>query len=64
MFGLIGDLTKAAVGVVIETPVAIIADTATLCGALTEKDEPYTVTDLKGVAKKHCQCDQARLTED
>lgn len=42
MFGMIGSLTKAVVGVVIETPVAVVADVVTLGGTLTDKDEPYT----------------------
>lgn len=37
MFGIIGDLTKAVVGVVVETPIAIAADVVTMGGALTEK---------------------------
>lgn len=49
MFGILGDLTKAVVGVVVETPIAIAADVATLGGALTDKREPYTATALKGV---------------
>jgi hypothetical protein len=49
MFGLIEGLTKAVVGVVVETPCAIVADIATLGGSLTDKDEPYTATALKGV---------------
>lgn len=49
MFGILGDLTKAVVGVVIETPIAIAADVVTIGGALTDKDEPYTATALKGV---------------
>jgi hypothetical protein len=51
MFGILGDLTKAVVGVVIETPIAIAADVITMCGACTDKDEPYTATALKGVMK-------------
>ena len=51
MFGLFADLTKAVVGVVIETPIAIAADVLTLGGSITEKDEPYTATALKGVMK-------------
>lgn len=51
MFGILGDLTKAVVGVVIETPLAIAADVATLGGALTEKREPYTASALKDVMK-------------
>lgn len=51
MFGILGDLTKAVVGVVVKTPIAIAADALTLGGSLTEKDEPYTATALKGVMK-------------
>ena len=51
MFGVIEGLAKAVVGVVIETPIALVADTLTLGGAITEKDEPYTATALKGVMK-------------
>jgi len=49
MFGLLGSLTKAVVGVVIETPIAIAADVITLGGAINDKREPYTVTALKNV---------------
>lgn len=51
MFGFIGDLAKATVGVVIETPLAIAADVVTMGGALTDKDEPYTCTALKKIVK-------------
>ncbi len=51
MFGLLGDLTKAIVGVVVETPIAIAADVLTLGGLITDKDELYTATALKGVMK-------------
>jgi len=51
MFGILGSLTKAVVGVVIETPIALATDALTLGGAITEKDEPYTVTALKKVAE-------------
>lgn len=51
MFGILGDLTKAAIGVVIETPIAIAADIATLGGVLTDKDETYTGKAIKGVMK-------------
>lgn len=44
MFGILTSLTKAAVGVVIETPVAIAADVVTLGGSVSDKKEPYTVT--------------------
>ena len=49
MIGLLESLTKAAVGVVIETPIAIVADAVTLGGTLTDKDEPYTATSVKKV---------------
>lgn len=51
MFGILGDLTKAVVGVVVETPLAVAADVLTLGGAITDKDEPYTATALKVVMK-------------
>ena len=49
MFGLLGSLTKAAVGVVIETPIAVVADAVTLRGVLTDKDETYTTTAVRKV---------------
>ena len=49
MFGMLGDLAKAAVGIVIETPVAVVADVVTLGGSLTDKDQPYTATALEKV---------------
>ena len=49
MFKLFGDLTKAVVGVVVETPIAVVADVVTMGGVLSDKDEPYTATALKGV---------------
>ena len=54
MFGLLRDLTKAVVGVVVETPIAIAADVVTMGGALTDKDQPYTATALK-VAMKNLE---------
>ncbi|CAB4187617.1 hypothetical protein UFOVP1155_44 [uncultured Caudovirales phage] len=51
MFGILRDLTKAVVGVVIETPIAVAADMLTLCGSITDKNEPYTATALKDVMK-------------
>ena len=48
---MFGSLLKAVVGVVIETPLAIATDIITMGGAITEKDEPYTVTALKKVVK-------------
>ncbi len=49
MFDIFKDLTKAAIGVVVETPVAIAADVVTLFGALTDKKEPYTASAIKRV---------------
>lgn len=51
MFGIIEGLTKAVVGIVVETPVAIIADTLTLGGTLNDRQEPYTATALSGVVE-------------
>jgi hypothetical protein len=51
MFGMLESLTKAVVGAVVETPIAAAADFLTLGGALTDRDEPYTATALKKVAK-------------
>lgn len=51
MFGILGDLAKAAVGVVVETPIAVVADVVTLGGALTDKEQPYTATALQKVMK-------------
>lgn len=51
MFGMIGKLAKATVGVVVETPVAVVADVVTLGGALNDRKEPYTATALSKVVK-------------
>ena len=55
MFGIFGDLAKAVVGVVVETPIAIVADVVTLGGTLTDKNqcggETYTETALRNVMK-------------
>jgi len=48
---MFGKLLKAAVGVVVETPVAVIADVVTMGGVLTDKREPYTATALKKVVE-------------
>lgn len=42
MFSMLSNLTKAVVGVVVETPIAVVADVVTLGGSLTDKDKPYT----------------------
>lgn len=51
MFGMLTSLTKAVVGVVVETPVALVADAITLGGALTDKAEPYTATAVRKVVE-------------
>lgn len=48
---MFGDLLKAVVGVVVETPVAIVADVVTMGGVLTDKDQPYTATAVEKVVK-------------
>jgi hypothetical protein len=49
MFGMMKSLGKAAVGLVVETPIAVIADVVTMGGVFTDKDEPYTKTALEKV---------------
>ena len=50
MFGIIGDLAKATVGLVVETPIALVKDAVTLGGSIT--DEPSaTVQALEKVSK-------------
>jgi hypothetical protein len=51
MFGILSNLTKAVVGVVVETPLAVAADVVTLGGVLTDKKETYTETAVKNVYK-------------
>jgi hypothetical protein len=51
MFGALKNLTKATVGVLIETPVAVVADVVTLGGALTDTKQPYTAEALSKVVK-------------
>lgn len=41
-------LTKMALDV-IETPIAIVKDVATLGGALTDQDKPYTAQKLEDI---------------
>lgn len=47
---MFGSLLKAAVGVVL-TPVAVVADVATLGGTLTDRKESYTGQVLDAVEK-------------
>lgn len=51
MIKMLSGLTKAAVGVVVETPLSIVADFVTLGGSITDRDEPYTATAVKKVVK-------------
>jgi hypothetical protein len=49
MFGILESLTKATIGLVVETPIAIAADVLTLGGACNDRHEPYTATAIKRV---------------
>lgn len=49
MFGIVGNLAKAAVGAIVETPVAVVADVVTLGGSLNDTKQSYTVTALEKV---------------
>ncbi len=51
MFGFIGNMAKAAVGVVVQTPLALVADVVTLGGTLTDKKESYTGAAVSNVYK-------------
>ena len=51
MFGILGSLTKAVIGVVVETPVAVVSDFVTLGGSLNDKKEPYTATAVKRIVQ-------------
>jgi len=42
-------LFKAAVGVVVELPVSVVADVATLGGSMTDKDRPHTISTLEKI---------------
>lgn len=48
---MFGNLLKAAVGLLIETPIALAADVITMGGACTERDEPHTVSALRKVVR-------------
>ena len=52
MFEILGSLTKAVVGVVVETPIAVVADVVTLGGVLPAKDKPYTATSVEQDVQK------------
>lgn len=51
MFGMLTSLTKAVVGAVVETPLAVVADVVTMGGALTDQRTPYTAQAVSGVVK-------------
>lgn len=51
MFESLKSLGKAAIGLAIETPIALVKDVATLGGAITDQDVPYTIKSLKRVAE-------------
>lgn len=51
MFGFLEDVAKAAVAVV-KLPISVAADVVTMGGALTDKDEPYTVENVSDIVKK------------
>lgn len=48
---MFGNLFKAVVGAVIETPVSLVADVITLGGTLTDRNEPYTVSSVSKVVE-------------
>ena len=47
--GFFGKLARLTLDI-IETPVAIVKDVATLGGALTDQDKPYTAQKLEDIA--------------
>lgn len=46
---MFGNLLKAVVGTVIETPLSVAADIVTMGGVLTDKEQPYTVSAVQRV---------------
>ena len=46
---MFNELFKAAVGLVVETPAAVVADVLTMGGALDDRDKPYTAEALSKV---------------
>jgi hypothetical protein len=48
---MFGSLLKAAVGAVVETPLALVADVVTLGGSLTDRKEPYTTEAVSKVVE-------------
>ena len=51
MFGFIESLTKATIGVVVEAPLAVVADVVTLGGELTDQKQTYTETAVSKIVK-------------
>ena len=47
MFESLKSLGKAVIGLTIETPIAIVTDVLTICGALTNRYEPDTKATLR-----------------
>ncbi|OQB10779.1 MAG: hypothetical protein BWY21_00086 [Parcubacteria group bacterium ADurb.Bin216] len=50
MFGFLEDVAKAAIATV-KLPISLVADVVTMGGALTDKDEPYTVENVSDIVK-------------
>ena len=50
MLNILASVTKAAVSIAV-TPLAVVADAATLGGVCTQRDEPYTATALNGAVR-------------
>ena len=46
---MLGNLFKAVVGTVVETPISVVADIATLGGVLTDQEKPYTAQAVEKV---------------
>lgn len=61
MFNMLENLTKSALNVV-ATPVAVVADIATLGGTLTDKDKPYTKERLEEA--KECFDEAVKAKKD
>ena len=51
MSDIFTNLTKAIIGDVVETPIAIVEDIITLGGIIEGKEDPNTITSLKKVVK-------------
>lgn len=57
-------LMKAAVGVVVEVPIAAAADAVTMFGALNDRREPHLATTLQKVAKNVAEATEPRERKD